>query len=82
VSEVTIRRDLEELEGRGVLERTHGGAIRPQGMAAEPPFLEAIGRHATDKRAIGRRAARLVGPGDTIFLNGGTPLLRPRSPES
>ncbi|MCK4470341.1 MAG: DeoR/GlpR transcriptional regulator, partial [Anaerolineae bacterium] len=35
VSEATIRRDLEWLENQGVLERTHGGAIRSQRMRLE-----------------------------------------------
>lgn len=75
VSEVTIRRDLEELESRGLLERTHGGAIRSQRIGTEPPYVEAIASHAEAKRAIGEQAAASVRPGDTIFLNGGTTTL-------
>ena len=40
VSEVTIRRDLEVLERRGMLERTHGGAVAAVG-AVEPAYREA-----------------------------------------
>ncbi len=76
VSEVTIRRDLEELEQRGVLERTHGGAILAQRMRTEPAYMEAITRNPTEKRAIGRAAAALVSPGDTVFFNGGTTTLQ------
>jgi len=36
VSEVTIRRDLEVLERRGMLERTHGGAVATQWVRSEP----------------------------------------------
>jgi DeoR family fructose operon transcriptional repressor len=75
VSEVTVRRDLEELEGRGVLERTHGGAVRARHLRAEPAYLEAIAQRAVEKRAIGRAAAALVEARDTIFLNGGTTTL-------
>jgi DeoR family fructose operon transcriptional repressor len=75
VSEVTVRRDLEELERRGLLERTHGGAIAAQRMRFEPAYLEAISLHADEKRRIGEVAARLVQPGDTVFLNGGTTTL-------
>jgi len=75
VSEVTIRRDLEALERRGLLERTHGGAVLSRRMAAEPAYLEAITVHAAEKRLIGATAARLVERGDTIFLNGGTTTL-------
>jgi DeoR family transcriptional regulator, fructose operon transcriptional repressor len=75
VSEVTIRRDLEALERRGLLERTHGGAVATQWMRAEPPYLEAISSNTDEKRAIGRAAAAMVEPGDTLYLNGGTTTL-------
>jgi len=75
VSEVTVRRDLEELERRGSLERTHGGAIPAQRMRAEPAYVEAAARNPVQKRAIGELAASLANPGDTIFLNGGTTTL-------
>ena len=71
VSEVTVRRDLAGLERRGLLERTRGGAVPPGSVSAvvTPP------ERATQKRAIGRAAAALVRPGDTIFLNGGSTTL-------
>ena len=75
VSEVTVRRDLEDLERKGLLERTHGGAIAARRMGAEPAYREAAKRMADQKRSIGRRAAALVQPGETIFLNGGTTTL-------
>jgi len=76
VSEVTVRRDLEELEQRGSLERTHGGAISTKRMGPEPAYVEAIARNAAEKDAIGEAAARFVEPGDTVFLNGGTTTLQ------
>lgn len=71
VSEVTVRRDLAGLERRGLVERTRGGAILPGGSPAvvTPP------ERALAKRAIGRAAAALVRPGDTVFLNGGSTTL-------
>jgi DeoR family transcriptional regulator, fructose operon transcriptional repressor len=75
VSEVTIRRDLEELERRGLLERTHGGAIVAQRMAREPLYVEAASLHPVEKQRIGAAAARLATEGDTVFLNGGTTTL-------
>lgn len=75
VSEVTIRRDLEDLERRGLLERTHGGAILAQRMAREPLYVEAALSHPVEKQRIGAAAARLAADGDTVFLNGGTTTL-------
>jgi DeoR family fructose operon transcriptional repressor len=76
VSEVTIRRDLETLEARGVLERTHGGAVATQWMGAEPAYVEAMSRNPEAKAAIGRAAAEMVEAGDTVYLNGGTTTLQ------
>lgn len=75
VSEVTVRRDLEDLEGKALLERTHGGAIAARRMRAEPAYREAAERMPEQKRAIGRTAAAFVQPGETVFLNGGTTTL-------
>jgi DeoR/GlpR family transcriptional regulator of sugar metabolism len=76
VSEVTIRRDLEALERRGLLERTHGGAVLTHRMRAEPAYLEAASSNPDEKRWIGEAAAALVEPGDTLYLNGGTTTLQ------
>lgn len=71
VSEVTVRRDLARLERQGLLERTRGGAVPSGGTSSVvvPPERPA------EKRAIGRAAAALVRPGDTVFLNGGSTTL-------
>lgn len=76
VSEVTIRRDLEALERRGVLERTHGGAVITHRMRSEPAWYEAASTNPEEKRWIGEAAAALVEPGDTLYLNGGTTTLQ------
>ena len=75
VSEVTIRRDLEVLERKGLLERTHGGAVATQWMRSEPGYLQASSSHTDQKRAVGGAAAALAEAGDTIYLNGGTTTL-------
>lgn len=76
VSEVTIRRDLEALERRGILERTHGGAVLTQRLRAEPAYVEAISSNPEAKRRIAQAAADLVDAGDTLYLNGGTTTLQ------
>jgi DeoR/GlpR family transcriptional regulator of sugar metabolism len=72
VSEATIRRDLETLEARGLLERTHGGAIWTHRLAHEPAYSLSAEVHPAEKRAIGRAAAALVAEGETVFINSGT----------
>jgi DeoR family fructose operon transcriptional repressor len=72
VSEATIRRDLEALEARGLLERTHGGAILTRRLPTEPFYAQSAGVHRAEKRRIGAAAAALVGEGDAVFINSGT----------
>ncbi len=74
VSEMTIRRDLSELETAGIVTRTHGGAV-PTGrlrflLSAFPHYeLNAC------KAAIGKHAAGLVRSGQTVMLDTGTTAL-------
>ena len=70
LSEDTIRRDLRELASEGLLQRVHGGAL-----PASPAMADFAGRQqiaSEGKVAIGRAAARLVSPGQIIFVDGGT----------
>ena len=77
VSEVTIRNDLEQLEKEGQLVRDRGGAIA--GSVTPITSLARLDQRATlnqdEKRRIGRAAAKLVNPGDTIILDAGTTTL-------
>ena len=77
VSLVTIRRDLDALEQKGLLRRTHGGAVSMEPLFYEPfrrdrSFLAQVERAADEKRRIGRAAAALITPGETIALTPGT----------
>lgn len=77
VSEATVRRDLQDLEVRGLLRRTHGGAVSIEPLFYEPfrhdsSFQEQIERHAEEKRRIALAAAEMVRDGETIALTAGT----------
>lgn len=71
-SEATVRRDLEWLESKGILERTHGGAILNQRMILEPEYQQRVKQHPEEKRRIGELAASLIDDGDIVFINSGT----------
>ncbi|MCE1195227.1 DeoR/GlpR family DNA-binding transcription regulator [bacterium] len=75
VAEMTVRRDLEALEKRGLAERTHGGAIFNDHMRAEPHIAQKRAVHREEKAAIGALAATLIEPGDTVFVNSGSTTL-------
>jgi DeoR/GlpR family transcriptional regulator of sugar metabolism len=71
-SESTIRRDLESLAKRGLVRRTHGGAMMATEAASVPAFEDRSRSCADQKRAIGVAAAALVADGETVLLDGGT----------
>src|SRR5512143_597290 len=75
VSEATARRDLGSLASQGRAQRVHGGAIAADQAPPELPILERQGEQPDEKARIGRRAAELVAPKDTVFLGSGTTVL-------
>ena len=75
VSEATIRRDLEELDQKGLLQRTHGGAIKVGQPGKEPPILQRLTVQASEKQAIAAAAALLLRENQTIFLGSGSTVL-------
>jgi DeoR/GlpR family transcriptional regulator of sugar metabolism len=73
VSDDTIRRDLQELERRKLLLRTHGGAVSATLLVhRETPFLTRANANADAKTLIGRAAAQLISDGETLIINGGS----------
>jgi DeoR family fructose operon transcriptional repressor len=71
-SEATVRRDMEWLEHKGVLERTHGGAILSQRMTHEAEYIQRAAKNPEEKSQIGELAASLIDNGDVVFINSGT----------
>ena len=75
VTEETVRRDLQELEKRGLVLRIHGGAVPfDEGL----PDLSADVRETVNtegKKAIAKEAARYIKSGDTIFLDASTTVM-------
>lgn len=68
VSQVTIRKDLLELEEQGLVKRIHGGALR---VNRDNIFNRLTLNHAV-KQAIARAAAQLVEPNETVMIESGS----------
>ena len=71
VSPATVRRDLELLEEKRLLTRTHGGAVA-QMVSYELPLRYRSATRQEQKRRIGQEAASRVHDGAVIGLTGGT----------
>jgi DeoR family deoxyribose operon repressor len=76
VSEMTVRRDLDVLAAEGLVRRIPGGAIlnveRAGGGESSYQLSEQADQHRDRKQRIGRAAALMVEPGDSIILDIGT----------
>jgi DeoR family transcriptional regulator of aga operon len=76
-SPASIRRDLVRLETRGLVHRTHGGAMLTGRAVYEPFRFDASfhireDRFAAEKQRIAHAAAALVKEHDTVGLSAGT----------
>ena len=74
VSSSTVRRDVEVLEQQGLVERTHGGVIFRPRNTSSLALEERLREQVEAKRAIGAVAAKLVEPGMTVYLDGGSTI--------
>ena len=72
VSDMTIRRDLEALSARELLQRVHGGAVQSPKAATEPHFAQKRLLNRPEKLAIAGAALPLIEDGDTVALSAGT----------
>lgn len=72
VSEITVRRDLDELDKGGYLKRIHGGAQRLTPRDPEPPMANRQLAQVAEKQAIGKAAVNFVSEGDAIALESGS----------
>jgi DeoR/GlpR family transcriptional regulator of sugar metabolism len=71
VSVATIRRDLSQMEEKGLIQRVHGGAISIEDPE-EPPILNRKNEQPEAKRRIGIAAADLVNDNETVIITSGS----------
>ena len=67
-SQVTIRKDLDMLEKRGIIRREHGYAV----FGGSDDLNNRLAVHYEEKRRIARAAASLVSPGETVMIENGS----------
>jgi DeoR/GlpR family transcriptional regulator of sugar metabolism len=76
VSEVTVRKDLDQLEAQGVLTRVRGGAVVSGRGRLERYFAAREQEHLDEKRRIAQAAAALIYSGQQVFLDASTTALQ------
>src|SRR5665213_2564442 len=73
ISQITIRKDLDHLQAKGLLQRSHGGALPAQpGALFDPSLQEKEKSHHYEKERIGAAAAEMVKEGQCVMLDSGT----------
>ncbi len=68
VSYATIRRDLAFFEKKGMIKRTHGGAVNKNIQKKQYSFNSGMDVNKEEKRAIAFEASKLIKEGDIIFI--------------
>ncbi|MFA6449847.1 MAG: DeoR/GlpR family DNA-binding transcription regulator [bacterium] len=71
VTTETVRRDMDELTRRGLVDRTYGGAAT-RAMAAEPAMRERDLLSVPERERIARAAVTFVEPGDVLMIDNGS----------
>lgn len=73
LSDDSVRRDLRELAAAGLCQRVYGGALPASPAIADYAARASVQPESKDR--VARRAARLIIPGSTVILDGGTTTL-------
>ena len=71
-SKATIRRDLRELEDKGLVERSHGGAVPVTSVGREQSYGQKEVQNLDGKRAIAARAVEELDDDQVVFFDAGT----------
>src|SRR6202167_3620760 len=73
ISQITIRKDLDWLQSQGLIQRSHGGALRiPSSALADPTLQEKEKHHHLEKQKIAAAAVKMVEEGQCVILDSGT----------
>jgi len=71
-SMMTIRRDLDEIEQSGQINKVHGGAVKVKSNSLQPSFANRIIESREEKEAIALQAVKLIENGSVVFFDAGT----------
>ena len=69
ISEATLRRDLTELDSKGLISRTHGGATAREASNMESSILIRSQKNVKEKKAIAQKCVEFIKHHDAIFID-------------
>lgn len=72
ISPSSIRRDLDALEKRGLVKRTHGGVRLNHTVNPDIPFVNRLKINTSSKKIMASKAVALINPGDVVFVDSST----------
>lgn len=77
VSQMTLRRDMFQLEKEGKIIRVRGGAMSVHEVqkTSGEPYVKKTTIHTDEKIVIAQKAAGLIDEGSSLFIDGGTTAL-------
>ena len=75
ITEATVRKDLDELQGEKKLRRTHGGAIPFYSAAVNYMMSDLLIVHIEEKQSIAKEAYKFIDDNDTVMCDGSTTVL-------
>jgi DeoR family fructose operon transcriptional repressor len=75
-SKPTIRRDLNELEQEGLIERSHGGAVPVDKIGAQQSYSQKEIQNLEGKQAIADSARKEIRSGEIVFFDSGTTTIQ------
>lgn len=69
ISEATLRRDLTKMEQRGLIQRTHGGAVLAESSTDESPIIVREQKQIKEKKRIAQECLKFVHRSSSIFID-------------
>jgi DeoR family transcriptional regulator, fructose operon transcriptional repressor len=72
IGEATIRRDLSDLEARGLVQRTHGGVLIMESVAVDHSMKERATQNLDAKTRIARFIAHFIHDNETLMMDAGS----------
>ena len=75
ITEATVRKDLDDLQGEKKLRRTHGGAIPFYCAAVNYMMRDLLIVHIEEKQSIAKEAYKFIDDNDTVMCDGSTTVL-------